>query len=116
MTEFGPTVTSLDVLEISASDIVQMSFEQLRMVAIPNVLAAPNPATCDHKNFSINFEMGKNEGGYVARVRLWCSACGQPFFFSGLSREPSDVKPHIEMEGTQVHLPLGAYYGPVTTV
>lgn len=87
-----------------------------QIVCAPLSFDPVSPLVCEHKNFDINFEMGKNETGYVARVRLWCSGCGQPFFFSGVGRVADGIKPHVEMDGTQVHLPLGAYYGPAEPV
>ena len=116
MTEFGPAVTSLQILQLDRDDLVAMSPEQLTKFALPALAVPSVPALCDHKDFSITSGMSKTEGGYVARFRIWCSACGQPFFFSGVSGQPSDVAPRVDMDGTQVHLPLGCYYGPVTSV
>lgn len=44
--------------------------------------------------------------GYSATITIRCGLCGQLFEFAGVSAEPSDERPMVAHDGTELRVPL----------
>jgi hypothetical protein len=66
--------------------------------------------SCNHEHFEadviVNRFAGKDPMQFAAEISIRCTECGLPFHFIGFERGLSFHQPLINLDGTELRLPI----------